>query len=137
MNTTTRTPFIPAQTTLKPGERLVPAVVQGITVYVADPEWCTVDHTATSLTFVDEISHYGADMYLFAPWRRPDDDAGWMIDAGLHVSLSDGGRTSVLLDDGQEPWLLNRSQALKVAANLRDMAAHLESIALLADEVSA
>lgn len=64
-----------SQPAVKPGYRLVPALVgrttdPGVIVYVECPAWCTVDHVAERSVFLEDISHDGERLGMsFSPSR--------------------------------------------------------------------
>lgn len=56
-----------AAITVDNGGRLVPAKLQGVTVYIPCPDWCTKDHAGETLMFMDDLNHVGPAIEVTVP----------------------------------------------------------------------
>lgn len=114
-------------------ERIVPAMVDGQSVYLPCPTWCTIDHVAENQKFLVDVWHSGPFTDLEAP--RRDNTPMLMAYARLGVdpfSSDDAMRTPFLfVEDGgsAEGAYMDAEHAEQFADNLATFAEQIRGMA--------
>ncbi|MFK4797823.1 DUF6907 domain-containing protein [Streptomyces sp. MPA0124] len=130
----TPTTTLAAAVAVRPGYRLVPALIgrstePGTIVYVECPDWCTVDHVASRNVFLEDINHEGERAALQLP---SDYSAPAPVEVYLSqwpASKDDKGLTRLAVDVDYEVSTYGRTAALAFADQLVAFAANVRALA--------
>lgn len=128
------TATVPATFTVRPGFRLVPALIgrstdPGVTTWVECPEFCIVDHVEDRATFVEDVSHHGAPATLAVTTLHP---ARVPLEVSLSYwpALGEGNEQPKLaVDLDTEVEVYGRTAAMALADQLVAFAADVRRLA--------
>lgn len=119
-------PAIPTQTA--PTRRIVPALIDAMPVYVECSSWCTIDHVAQNLKFLEDVWHGSDGVDLSAP-----DGLGLVLFARLgtdpYSRKPERRGPFVVIDDGSDCVNLTPAQAEEFADSLLVFAAQVRAMA--------
>ena len=117
-----------AATSATPARRIVPALIDGMPVYVECPGWCTIDHVAQNMKFLEDVWHGSDGVDLSAP-----DGLGLVLFARLGTDPYSPKRERrgpfVVIDDGSDSVNLTPQQAEEFADSLVAFAARVRDLA--------
>lgn len=99
---------------LSSANRLVPALVNGRRIHIECPVWCSLDHVAENMRFLEDVEHAGGLVDLMVP--RMGDVTELLADARIGVDSS--GCPFVVVDDGSESFTMRPEQAEHFADDL-------------------
>lgn len=117
-------------------ERIVPALIDGQSVYLPCPSWCTIDHVRSGEKFLEDVWHSGEFFDLEAPRRNGTPSLLAYARVGLDPFSRDEEMRSpfIFVEDGNtaEGSYLGSPEAKQFAANL---IAFGEKIMAMADAI--
>ncbi|MFI9598895.1 DUF6907 domain-containing protein [Streptomyces sp. NPDC052043] len=112
---------------------IVPAVVDGQTVYLECPTWCTIDHVRDSQKFLVDVWHSGAFADLEAPRRNGTPSLLAYARLGLDSFSEDDDmrRPFIFVEDGSsgEDSYMDAEHAEQFADNLVAFARNIRAMA--------
>lgn len=115
------------------GPRLRPALVNGSPCHVECPPWCTEDHVASAVRFLEDLEHAGEMADLVIPGGP-----GYRLLAHARLGsdpfadAESQRSTYVLVDDQSEPFVMNPAEAAVFADRLEAFGAQLRILAAAA-----
>ncbi|MFI6468750.1 DUF6907 domain-containing protein [Streptomyces sp. NPDC050516] len=123
-------PAMPAQPH-PAGRRIVPALIDCAPIYVDCPSWCVMDHVAENEGALEDLYHSSdmADLYV----ASPSPNGPQLV---LHVRLNEdpflirreGRGRNIVVDTGNDPFMLDARQAAEFADDLVALAAQVRAM---------
>jgi hypothetical protein len=106
-------------------------MVNGRRIHIECPVWCSLDHVAENMRFLEDVEHAGSLVDLMVP--RMGDVPELLADARIGVdpsgSTADRRTPFVVVDDGGEGFYMNPTQAEAFADNLIMFAMQVRAMA--------
>lgn len=131
MSTTVQPPA--SQPAALSDRQIVPALVDGQTVYLECPTWCMIDHVHDSQKFLEDIWHSGTFADLEAPRRNGSPSVIAYARLGLDPFSRDEEmrRPFIFVEDGgsSEGSYMEAEHAEQFADNLEAFAAKIRAMA--------
>lgn len=116
----------------EPTLRLAPALLRGQKIHIEEPSWCTADHVAASVGYLDDLDHTGTPAYLAIPGGEQP-LVSVSLSASPYAPTAEDRATTVVVDDGSGGTRLTPEEARELARRLTAFAGELLALAAVAE----